>query len=106
MTLGDFEQLVLLAILHLGEEAYGSRIVETIEEKSGRTISRSALYVTFDRLESKGHLTSSLRHPTEERGGRMRRYVKVAPAGLEALRESRNVLEGMWRGLDATFGET
>ncbi len=106
MTLGDFEQLVLLAILHLGDEAYGRRIVETIEERSGRAISRSALYVTFDRLESKGHLTSTLRHPSEERGGRMRRYVEVAPAGLNALRESRHVLEGMWRGLDAVFGET
>ncbi len=106
MTLGDFEQLVLLAILHLGDDAYGRRIVETIEERSGRAISRSALYVTFDRLESKGHLTSTLRHPSEERGGRMRRYVEVAPAGLNALRESRHVLEGMWRGLDAVFGET
>ena len=106
MTLGDFEQLVLLAILHLGDEAYGPRIVDTIEEKGGRKISRSALYVTFDRLEAKGHVTSSLRHPSEERGGRMRRYVKVAPAGLDALRESRQVLEGMWRGLDAVFGET
>ena len=106
MTLGDFEQLVLLAILHLGDEAYGTRIVDTIEEKSGRKISRSALYVTFDRLEAKGRLTSSLRHPSVERGGRMRRYVKVAPAGLEALRESRHVLEGMWRGLDAVFMET
>ncbi len=106
MTLGDFEQLVLLAILHLGDEAYGPRIVDTIEEKGGRKISRSALYVTFDRLEAKRHLTSSLRHPSEERGGRMRRYVKVAPAGLDALRESRHVLEGMWRGLDAVFAET
>ena len=100
MALGDFEQMVLLAILHLDEEAYGPRIVETIEARSGRAISRSALYVTFDRLERKGQLTSSLRHSTEERGGRMRRYVSVTPSGLEALRRSRAALIGMWTGLE------
>ncbi len=103
MAIGDFEQLVLLAILHLGEEAYGPRIVDTIEKRSGRAVSRSALYVTFDRLEAKGHLTSSLRSASDERGGRMRRYVKVTPSGLELLRASRSALEGMWRGLDAVF---
>ena len=104
MALGDFEQLVLLAILHLAEDAYGPRIVETIEAKSGRAVSRSALYVTFDRLERKGLLTSALRHSTRERGGRMRRYVSVTPSGLDALVESRAALMGMWAGLDVLLG--
>lgn len=104
MALGSFEQLTLLAILHLGDDAYGPRIVETIEEKSGRIVSRSSLYVTFDRLEAKSLLSSELRDPAPERGGRMRRYVRVTPAGVDALREAKAVFEGMWRGLETELG--
>lgn len=105
MALGDFEQLVLLAVLHLDDDAYGVRIVDAIEERTGRTVSRSALYVTFDRLEGKGLLESDLRSGDESRGGRQRRYVVVTNAGLEALRESRAALQGMWRGLEPVLKE-
>ena len=105
MALGDFEQMVLLAALHLGDEAYGVRIVDAIEERTGRTVSRSALYVTFDRLEGKGLLESDLRGGDESRGGKKRRYVMVTPVGLEALRESRVALLGMWRGLEPVLRE-
>ena len=100
MALGEFEQLVLLATLHLDEEAYGVGIVDAIEERTHRTVSRSSLYVTFDRLEAKGYLTSQLRTGDETRGGRLRRYVTVTPDGLAALRESRETLLGMWHGLE------
>jgi DNA-binding PadR family transcriptional regulator len=100
MAAGGFEQLVLLAALHLGDDAYGVRIVDAIEERAGRTVSRSALYVTFDRLEAKGFLKSELRAGEAARGGKLRRYVFVTAAGLKALRESRETLLGMWRGLE------
>jgi len=99
MALGEFEQLVLLAILHLGDEAYGVAVVDAIESRTGRSVSRSSLYITFDRLESKGYLTSELRPGTGERGGKLRRYVAVTRLGLDALRESRNSLLMMWKGL-------
>ncbi len=100
MALGEFEQIVLLAALHLGRKAYGVNIVQTIEGRTGRSVSRSALYITFDRLEAKGFLRSELRSPTAERGGSMRRYVEVLPAGLRALQDTRAALLGMWDGLE------
>jgi len=105
MALGDFEQLVLLAVLHLGDDAYGVRIVDAIEERTCRTVSRSALYVTFDRLEGKDLLESDLRGGDASRGGKKRRYVTVTAAGLEALRESRAALLVMWRGLEPVLRE-
>jgi len=104
MALGEFEQLVLLAVLHLDDDAYGVAIVDAIEARTGRTISRSSLYVTFERLEAKGLLTSELRPGDETRGGRLRRYVRVTPAGLNALKESRHALLGMWQGLEPALG--
>jgi PadR family transcriptional regulator PadR len=100
MALGEFEQLVLLAVLHLGDRAYGVEIVSAIEERTGRAVSRSSLYVTFDRLEAKGHLTSQLKTGDANRGGKMRRYVAVTAEGLRVLRESRETLLGMWQGLE------
>jgi len=100
MALGEFEQLVLLAILHLGDEAYGVEIARTIEERTARSVSRSSLYITFDRLEGKGYLTSDLQQGGPTRRGRMRRYVRVTSQGMSALRESRDHLLGMWRGLE------
>ena len=105
MALGEFEQLVLLAVLHLDDEAYGVPIVDAIETRTGRTISRSSLYVTFERLEAKGLLKSELRPGDDARGGRMRRYVRVTPAGVTALKESRHALLGMWQGLEPLLGD-
>jgi len=100
MALGEFEQLVLLAALHLHDKAYGVAIVDEIEERSGRTVSRSSLYITFDRLEAKGLLTSELRPGDEARGGKLRRYISVTQTGLAELQNSRELLLGMWRGLE------
>lgn len=102
--LGEFEQLVLLAILHLSGDVYGVPIVDEIEGRTGRTVARAAVYVTLRRLEKKGLISSWMGDPTAERGGKARRCVKVEPAGLEALRESRRVLGEMWKGLDPAPG--
>ncbi|MEQ9399504.1 MAG: helix-turn-helix transcriptional regulator [Longimicrobiales bacterium] len=98
--LGEFEQMVLLAILHVGDEAYGVPIMEEIERRTGRSISRAAVYVTLRRLEKKGILTSWMSEPTGERGGKARRCVRVEPEGRELLLESRRTMARMWDDLD------
>lgn len=103
-ALGDFEQLVLLAILHLGEDVYGVPVADEIERRTGRTVSAGAVYVTLRRLEQKGLLSSSMSSPTPERGGKARRCVRVTRAGRESLRVSRQALDSMWKGLDPRLG--
>jgi DNA-binding PadR family transcriptional regulator len=98
--LGEFEQLVLLAIAHLEDKAYGIPIVEEIERRTGRTVARAAVYITLRRLEEKGLVSSWMSDPTPERGGKARRYVKLEAEGARALREARQATERMWRGLD------
>ena len=98
--LGEFEQMVLLAIVHLQGEAYGIPIVEEIERRTGRTPARAAVYITLRRLEEKGFVSSWMSDPTPERGGKPRRYVKLTADGARALREARQVTERMWKGLD------
>ena len=99
-TLGEFEQMVLLAILHLGEDVYGVPIVDEIERRTGRPASRVAVYVALRRLEDKGLVRSRMGDPIAERGGKSRRLVEVTRAGNQALRDARHVLDQMWRGLD------
>jgi len=98
--LGEFEQIVLLAILRLGEEAYGVPIREEIERRTGRTLTVGALYRTLDRLEHKGYVASAFSDPTPERGGRSKRYFTVKPLGLRTLRASREAMTAMWEGLE------
>ena len=98
--LGEFEQMVLLAILQLSGDAYGVPIVDEIERRTGRAVSRAAVYVTLRRLEEKGLVSSWMSESTPERGGKPRRCVRVEPRGLKLLRESREAVNQMWRGLD------
>ena len=98
--LGEFEQIVLLAILRVREDAYGVPIRLEIENRTGRSVTVGALYRTLDRLEEKGYVTSSFGDPTPARGGRSRRYFKLRPIGLRTLRASRDVLTAMWDGLE------
>ena len=98
--LGEFEQMVLMAVLRLGEEAYAVTIREEIERRTGRVASRGAIYITLDRLEKKGYLESWLADATPERGGRAKRYHKVSAAGATALKRSLAALEKMWQGLE------
>ena len=98
--LGDLEQIVLLAVLRLGDDAYGVPIRAEIENRTSRALTVGALYRTLDRLEEKGYVASRFGDPTPERGGRSKRYFKVRPPGLRALRSSRAALTAMWEGLD------
>ena len=98
VALGEFEQLVLLAIVQLDGEVYGVPIVDEIERRTGREVTRAAVYITLRRLEEKGLVASWMSEPTAERGGKARRCVKVTPAGLRTLKDSRDFLNLMWRG--------
>lgn len=98
--LGEFEQIVLLAVLRLGEDAYGVPIRSEIEQRTGRSLTVGALYRTLDRLENKGFVNSRFSDPTPERGGRSKRYFSVRPLGLRTLRASRDALAAMWEGLE------
>jgi PadR family transcriptional regulator PadR len=98
--LGELEQIVLLAVLRVAPNAYGVPIRREIEERTGRSLTVGALYRTLDRLEHKGYVVSWFGDPTPERGGRSKRYFKVQPSGVRALRASRNALAAMWDGLE------
>ena len=99
-SLGEFEQLVILAILRLGSNAYGVPIVNEIQKRTGRSVSRAAVYIALRRMQGKGLVSSRMADPTPERGGRAKRYFSVEPAGLELVRESRRALVSMWEDLD------
>src|SRR5918994_7297431 len=102
--LGEFEQVVLLAILRLRDEAYAIPVREEIERRTGRTVARGALYTALERLEAKRCLESRMSAPLAERGGRSRRYFRVTPAGVSAVRASRRALQQLWQGLDEVLG--
>jgi len=103
--LGEFEQLLLLTVLRLGSEAYGVGIARDLEERAGRRVSRGALYTSLDRLEDKGLLRWKPVAGTPEREGLPRRRYSVTPAGIAALRESRDTLKRMWRGIEHLLNE-
>jgi DNA-binding PadR family transcriptional regulator len=98
-NLGEFEQLVLLALIRLRENAYGMPIRREIADRTERDVSVGAIYTTLDRLEAKGFVSSHKGSPTPERGGRAKRYFKIEAPGLRALNQSRQTLERMWDGL-------
>jgi PadR family transcriptional regulator PadR len=98
--LGEFEQIVLLAILRLGKGAYGVPVRQEIEKRTGRALTVGALYRTLDRLEGKGYVASWFSDPVPERGGRSKRYFRVEPLGTRALRQSREALAAMWEGVE------
>jgi PadR family transcriptional regulator PadR len=98
--LGEFEHIVLLAVLRLGSGAYAPAIMDEIEQRTGRAPSQGAMYVTLDRLEEKRLLRSRIADANDERGGRPRRYVAVTALGLKQLRASRATLVSLWHGLE------
>jgi DNA-binding PadR family transcriptional regulator len=97
MALGEVEHLVLLALLRLDRDAYGVAIMDEIAERTGRDVSRPAVYIALRRLEAKGLVSSRLGEPTPERGGRAKRYFILERAGLRALQDSRAALLRMWK---------
>jgi PadR family transcriptional regulator len=102
--LGELEELVLLAVLRLGEQAYGARIRRVLREDAGRPVSISTVYVTLMRMEEKGLVRSRLGEPTGERGGKARRYFRVRPEGVAVLEAVRAVRDRMWEGVGAAEG--
>jgi PadR family transcriptional regulator PadR len=102
--LGDFEQLVLMGVLRLDDEAYGAAIRREIHERSGRDVSINAVYTTLDRLEGKGLLRSWVGEPTAERGGRRRKFYELRPPGVAALRQAYHAFHSMAEGLEGRLG--
>src|SRR5689334_16191705 len=102
--LGEFEQLVLLAILRVGDDAYGVSVRQAIVDRSGRDVSLAAVYKTLTRLEEKGLVLARVGEPTAERGGRRKRYYEITAAGRRSLQQSVEVLRRMARGLDLGLG--
>lgn len=101
--IGEFEELVLLTIASLGEDAYGVAIKEEIEKRSDRSISIGALHSTITRLEEKNYLKSWLGEPTQERGGRRKRYFEVTQQGKVALHEIKQLRDDLWKLSKATL---
>ncbi len=97
--LGEFEQIVLLAVLHLGDGAYGVAIRREIESRAGRPVSIGAAYATLDRLVTKGYLRAREETGGSERGGRARRFFTITAAGMTALEEARELQTRMWAGI-------
>ncbi|HEU5290033.1 MAG TPA: helix-turn-helix transcriptional regulator [Cyclobacteriaceae bacterium] len=94
--IGEFEELVLLTIAALGEDAYGVAIKENIEKRTDRSISIGALHSTITRLEEKGLIKSWLGDPTQERGGRRKRFFQLTNLGISSLREMKALRDELW----------
>jgi PadR family transcriptional regulator, regulatory protein PadR len=100
-TLGEFEQLVLLALARQGTDAYGVSVCQDITDRTGRDVSLGAVYKTLERLEDKGLIQSRVGAPTAERGGRRKKHYKLMAAGQRALRQSLAALRNMTAGLES-----
>ncbi len=101
--LGELEQLVLLALLRVGDTAYGVAVQREIAERAGRHPSFATVYSTLSRLEDKGLVHARIGEPSPERGGRRKRYFLLTGSGRRALRASLDAVRGMTRGLDASW---
>ncbi|MBT82295.1 MAG: PadR family transcriptional regulator [Alteromonadaceae bacterium] len=97
--LGEFEQYVLLAILKLDDQAYGTTIRQLLHDSIQRDVSIGALYTTLTRMEDKGLLTSAMGEATAERGGRAKKYFQVTAEGQAAVKRSRQALQTMWQNI-------
>lgn len=102
--LTDFELMLLLAILRVGEEAYGVPIAREIEASGERTVMLGAVYAALDRLEANGLVSSSIGSPTPERGGRAKKYFRVTPSGLKAVRQAKRAFTRLWSGVPGLEG--
>lgn len=103
-VLPTFDLLVLLAVLRLDDQAYGVSIADAVGEARGRAVSMASVYVALERLEERGLVVSELGEPTAERGGRAKRYVRVTPDGIRAIKATRRVLTKLWSTVPALKG--
>ena len=97
--------MLLLALLRLGEDAYGVTIAEELEKQTGREVVVASVYATLERLQQRGLVTSRLGDPTPERGGRAKRYFRITAAGTREVRDARRSLMKLWQGLPEVKGE-
>lgn len=102
--LGEFELLVMLTVIRLGKGAYGVPITREIEQQTGRDVAFGTVYATLERLQEKGFVCSDLGDATPERGGRAKRYFRVTATGLGRVRETKQSLIRLWRGLTELEG--
>jgi DNA-binding PadR family transcriptional regulator len=100
-ALGSFELTVMLAVIRLGNDAYGVPISNLIEESTGREVLVGSVYAALERLAAKGLVSSEVGEPTPERGGRAKRYFRVTAKGLQQVRDTRSALVKLWRGIPA-----
>jgi PadR family transcriptional regulator, regulatory protein PadR len=105
-TVGGFELQVLLAVIRLGDDAYGVPISDTIAEASGREIAAGSIYITLERLQAKGLVTSRLGESTRERGGRAKTYYQITGNGVRAVRHAQRTLTKLWSGVPRLEGGT
>ena len=98
--LREFELVVLLAVMSLGDDGYPVSIRDAIEERTGRNVSRAAVFITLERLELKGFVTSRYGDPTPVRGGRAKRFFRAMPAGVSAAKEAVRLMQSMTAGLE------
>lgn len=103
--LGNFDLMLLLALLRLGDDAYGVTIARELEEQTGREVVVASVYATLDRLEERSLVASRLGEPTPERGGRAKRYFRITAAGRREARDARRSLMNLWKGLPEFKGE-
>lgn len=101
MALGDLEQLVMLALLRLGDDGFGAAVQREIAERSGRDVTLGAVYTALARLEEKGFVESFVGDPLPQRGGRRRRHYAVRPEGREAIADAWRAMKALSRGLTA-----
>jgi PadR family transcriptional regulator, regulatory protein PadR len=102
--LGEFELMVILALIRLGDRAYGVPISREIEQRSGREVALGSVYAALERLEEKGLVASKLGDPTAERGGRAKRYFRLTEEGLRGVRQTQLALVNLWSGLPELEG--
>jgi PadR family transcriptional regulator PadR len=103
--LGEFELMILLAVVHLGDQAYGVPISRELERNRGRDVSVGSVYSALERMESKGLVASTVGDPTPERGGKAKRYFRVTREGMRQVQATRRVLTRLWQGLPELKGE-
>jgi PadR family transcriptional regulator, regulatory protein PadR len=103
--LGELELMVLLALVRLGDQAYGVPIARELEKYRGGNVALGSIYAALERLEDKGLVLSALGDPTPERGGRAKRYFAITQNGLRELHQTRRVLSELWRNLPRLQGE-
>jgi PadR family transcriptional regulator PadR len=96
---GEWELMVILAVMRLGEDAYGVPICREIEEQTGREVAVGSVYATLERLQEKGFVSSELGEPTAERGGRAKRFFRITVTGVREVRKTQRALMNLWNGL-------